>query len=310
MHPRRGGLKFHDLNGVATTVSYRGRLSEILESQQRWPEGFVCPAWGHRVAWIIHRQDQHGIDLYGCQACRRQARVTAGTMFHRSQAPLPLWFWPIYLMAFDKRNVAALTLARDLRVAYHMTWLLHHKIQQAMVQRNEQYKLGGLMELGDAYFGGVPHGPGKRGRGTDQDPSRVGVSLDEQSHPQYGFLDKVPDLTQDTVTQGLPEQVEPQSTWRTDGAEVYAKAAKVLKATLDVTRSTGPQAAEIVHGVHVFIRHTQASLDGTYYGFERARRGLYFTEFVYQFTHRHFGSRLPERLLLACGTVHPPPYGT
>ncbi len=72
------------------------------------------------------------------------------------------------------------------------------------------------MELDDACFGGVSHGPGKRGRGTDQDPTLVGVSLNEQGHPQYGFLEKVPDLTQDTVTQRLQEQVEPQSTWRTD----------------------------------------------------------------------------------------------
>ncbi len=96
------------------------------------------------------------------------------------------------------------------------------------------------MELDDACFGGVSHGPGKRGRGTGQDPTLVGVSLNEQGHPQYGFLEKVPDLTQDTVTQRLQEQVEPQSTWRTDGAEAYAQAAKALKATLEVTRSTDP----------------------------------------------------------------------
>ena len=41
------------------------------------------------------------------------------------------------------------------------------------------------MELDDTYFGGVSHGPGKRGRGTDQDPTLVEVSLDEQGHPQY-----------------------------------------------------------------------------------------------------------------------------
>ncbi|HBQ95594.1 MAG TPA: IS1595 family transposase [Sulfobacillus sp.] len=170
--------------------------------------------------------------------------------------------------------------------------------------------MGGLMELDDACFGGVSHGPGKRGRGTDQDPTLVGVSLNEQGHPQYGFLEKVPDLTQDTVTQRLQEQVEPQSTWRTDGAEVYAQAAKALKATLEVTRSTDPQAAEVFHWVNVFISNAKAFLDGTYHGRGRTRRPLYFAEFVYRFNRRHFGSRLPERLLLACGSAHPHPYGT
>lgn len=104
--------------------------------------------------------------------------------------------------------------------------------------------------------------------------------------------------------------MEPQSTWRTDGAEVYAQAAKALKATLEVTRSTDPQAAEVFHWVNVFISNAKAFLDGTYHGRGRTRRPLYFAEFVYRFNRRHFGSRLPERLLLACGSAHPHPYGT
>ncbi len=195
-------------------------------------------------------------------------------------------------MAIDKCGVAALTLARERGVAYHTAWLLHHKIQQAMVERNGQYKLGGLLELDDAYFVGVSHAPGKRGRGTDQDPTLVG--LDEHGHPQYGFLEKVPDLTPETITERLPDRVKLQSTWRTDGAEVYAKAAKMLKATCEVTLSTDPQAAEVFHGVKVFIRNAQAFLDGTYHGRGRTRRLPYFAEFVYRFNRRHFGSRLPE----------------
>ncbi len=278
--------------------------------QQRWPEGFVCPACGHREAWVIHRQDRHGIDLYECKECRRQTSVTAGTVFHHSKISLPMWFWAIYLVAIDKRGVAALTLARELGIAYHTTWLLHHKIQQAMAERNGRYKLGRMIELDDAYFGGVSHGPGKRGRGTDQDPTLVGVNLDEHGHPQYGFLEKVPDLTQETVTERLPDPVEPQSTWRTNGAEVYAKAAKILKATCEVTLSTDPQAAEVFHGVNVFVSNAQAFLDGTDHGRGRTRRNLYFAEFVYRFNRRFFGPRLPEQLLRACVTAHPHPYGT
>ena len=102
--------------------------------------------WTSRSVDYSSAGSRHGIDLYDCQACRRQTSVTAGTVFHRSKVSLPLWFWAIHLMAIDKRGVAALTLARQLGVAYHTAWLLHHKIQQAMVERNGQYKLGGLME--------------------------------------------------------------------------------------------------------------------------------------------------------------------
>lgn len=296
-------------------MEWQKRFSTVEECHtflvnQRWPDGFVCPICDHREAWTIHRQDRPGIDLYECKQCRRQTSVTAGTVFHRSKVPLPVWFLAIYLVAIDKRGVAALTLAREVGVAYHTAWLMHHKIQQAMGERNGRYKLGGIIELDDAYFGGVSHGPGKRGRGTDQDPAVVGVSLNAEGHPVYGFLEKVPDLTNETIFGVLQQRVEPASTWRTDGADGYAAAAPKLQAQLEVTPSTSPKAPEVFHWVNVFISNAKAFLDGTYHGRGRARRPLYFAEYVYRYNRRKFADRLPERLIMACLGAHPHPYGT
>ncbi len=278
--------------------------------EQRWPNGFECPNCHQREYWEIHRQDRPGMPLYECKQCRRQASVTAGTVFHRSKVPLPVWFMAIYLVAIDKRGVAALTLARLLGVAYGTAWLLHHKIQHAMAERNARYKLGGILELDDAYFGGVSHGPGKRGRGTDQDPAIVGVSVNAEGHPVYGFLEKVPDLTHDTITHVLAAHVEPGSRWRTDGAEGYAVAARKLQAQLSVTLSSSAEAPNVFHWVNVFISNAKTFLDGTYHGRGRARRQLYFAEYVYRYNRRTFGERLPERLLVACLAAHPHPYAT
>ena len=87
------------------------------------------------------------------------------------------------------------------------------------------------MELDDAYFGGVSHGEGKRGSGTDQDPVVVGVSLTATGHPKYAFLQAVPNLTQDTVLPVLRQQrVEAGGVWLSDGAAVYAAGAKAQHA--------------------------------------------------------------------------------
>ena len=296
-----------------TLIEWQKKFSSVKDCHtflvnQRWPHGFVCPVCGHLEAWLIHRQDRKDIDLYECKSCRRQTTVTAGTVFHRSKVPLPVWFLAIYLVAIDKRGVAALTLARELGVAYHTAWLLHHKIQQAMADRNAQYKLGGLIELDDAYFGGVSHGPGKRGRGTDQDPVVVGVSLDALGHPTFGFLEKIPDVTNDSILEVLKRRVEAQTVWRTDGAAAYAAAAPTLEADLRVTPSTSPDAAEVFHWVNVFISNAKAFLDGTYHGRGRARRQLYFEEYSYRYNRRRFGSQLPHRLLVACLGAPPHPY--
>ena len=50
---------------------------------------------------------------------------------------------------------------------------------------------------------------------------------------------------------------------------MYAQAAKVRHVTLEVTRSTDPQAAEDFHAVKAFISYTEAFLDGSYQGRRR-----------------------------------------
>ena len=154
---------------------------------QRWPNGFVCPKCQGTKYWTVQRSGRTA-PVYECAACGHQASVTAGTIFHRTKVALRVWFMAIFHIAVDKRGKSALALSRELGLPYVTAWLMHHKIQQAMTERNSRYQLGGLLELDDAYFGGISHGPGKRGRGTDQDPVMVGISLTEKGHPQYAFL--------------------------------------------------------------------------------------------------------------------------
>jgi hypothetical protein len=49
----------------------------------RWPDGFSCPACGARSEpWRATR------DRLVCRVCRRQTRVTAGTIFDKTRTPL------------------------------------------------------------------------------------------------------------------------------------------------------------------------------------------------------------------------------
>ena len=56
-------------------------------SRLRWPDGFVCPACGHRGHCVLA-----GRSLYQCYRCKKQTSSTAGTIFHATKLPLTLWF--------------------------------------------------------------------------------------------------------------------------------------------------------------------------------------------------------------------------
>jgi hypothetical protein len=51
-------------------------------------------------------------------------------------------------------------------VTLKTAWILLHKVRKAMGSRDSMYKLGGNIEMDEAFFGGKKEG--KRGRGSDK----------------------------------------------------------------------------------------------------------------------------------------------
>ena len=105
-----------------------------------------------------------------------------------------------------------------------------------MTERNAKYQLDGLVELDDAYFGGVSHGTGKQGRGTDQDPEgRQGQFERKRSSAVCPFWEGAKSLKKDTVLAVLKRRVvTPYGVWLNDGADIYARPERQ-----PIKRSTG-----------------------------------------------------------------------
>ena len=108
--------------------------------QLRWPEGFNCPRCGcEKYSWHSTRH------LCQCAACKYQASVTAGTIFHKTRTPLRKWFWMIFMLSGQKSGVSMLGLQRLLEIkSYKTAWTMGHKIRKAMADRDALYKLGGV----------------------------------------------------------------------------------------------------------------------------------------------------------------------
>ena len=76
-------------------------------------QGFVCPRCaGRRCCEIKERK------LYQCGSCRHQVSLTAGTIFHSTEAGrLIVWFQAIYLVTQTKKGISSLELSRRLAVS-------------------------------------------------------------------------------------------------------------------------------------------------------------------------------------------------
>src|SRR4029453_7396606 len=129
--------------------------------EMRWREGLTCPACGHRGFCALKTRR-----LFQCNRCKKQVRLTAGTVFQDTKLPLTTWFLAIYHLSQSKGGISSIELARRLGTRQPTAWLIKHKLMRAMAEREtSKPQLQGRVEVDDAYLGGERPG-GKRGRGA------------------------------------------------------------------------------------------------------------------------------------------------
>lgn len=100
--------------------------------------------------------------LWQCRACGHGVSVTAGTVFHRTQLPLRVWFQAIWLVTNQKSGVSALGLQRTLGLSrYETAWAILHKLRRAMVRLGRE-PLTEEVEVEEIVVGGVEPCKGRR----------------------------------------------------------------------------------------------------------------------------------------------------
>ncbi len=259
----------------------------------RWPHGFKCPKCGNSQYYFIVKRH-----LYQCTQCNYQASLTANTIMHKTRTPLKIWFWMIYLLGRDKRGKSALSLSKELQIHYPKAWAMAQKIREAMVQKDANYKLAGLVEMDETYFGG-PKKSDKRGRGTSKAKALVEISLTRAGKPKYAKIQVVNQLNQEIIQEKLKEFIELGSTIQTDGFRIYSKVylqgygRKAL-----ISKNLKP--SDMMKWVHVIISNAKAYINGTFHGLEEKHLQKYLDEFCYRFNRRFWEGQLFDRLLNAC----------
>lgn len=121
-----------------------------------WPEGPVCPHCQEKARVSKMQGKATRIGLYKCYACRKQFRVTVGTIFEKSHVPLHLWLQAFYLIVGSKKGISSNQLHRTLGVTLKTAWFMSHRIREAMRCGSLMPPMGGagqVIEADETYIG-------------------------------------------------------------------------------------------------------------------------------------------------------------
>jgi transposase-like protein len=274
--------------------------------QVRWSEGFRCPGCGHGGHCILHTK---GRKTFQCNACHRQTSLIAGTLFQGTNLPLTTWFLAIYLVSQAKTGLSALALKRYLGVSYPSAWLIHHKLMQAMAEREDHYLLAGQVQLDDAYLGGERSG-GKAGRGSENKvPFVAAVSVDDEGHPGRVKLTPVSGFTSEAIEMWSKSHLQAGCTVHSDGLACFGgvSAAGCQHIPL-VVGGRKPKELPEFRWVNTMLGNVKTSLSGAYHAFAFSKYAhRYLAGIAYRFNRRFRLKTLPGRLLVAAVAVGPRP---
>ena len=276
-------------------------------TRQRWPEGFQCPRCaGSTRGYIASRK------VHECKLCGYQCSVTAGTIFHKTRTPLTSWFWAIYRMSHDKKGISAVQLMKEIGVSYVTAWTMQHKIRKAMEDRDQRYKLHGIIEMDEGYVGGVESGAGRRGRGAAT-KCVVGVAVEHAAAgdrgrtpiPGFAALQVLPDASSKSIDGFLESKVARGSRILSDGWSGYRNLdEKGFEHTATTLSNQAKPAHQLFPWVHISLSNLKRFLLGTHHQVQPKHLKRYVAEFNYRLNRRTMEPDLPPRLLTACLGTH------
>lgn len=279
---------------------------EAALEQARWPEGFRCPCCGGAAHCVLRGGSRK---LFQCNACRHQSSLIAGTVFQGTKLRLTVWFLAIYLISQAKTGLSALALKRQLGVSYPTAWLIHHKLMQAMAEREQRYVLAGQVQVDDAYLGGERSG-GKVGRGSENKvPFVAAVSLSDDGHPLRTKLTPVPSFSLKAIAQWAQSCLAPGSTVFSDGLACFG-AVTAAGCTHQPTVVAGRKPKDLPEfkWINTVLGNLKTGLSGSYHAFAfRKYAARYLAAFAYRFNRRFDLSTLHQRLIVAAARCAPYP---
>jgi len=279
---------------------------EYLE-KARWPKGFECPKCKCTEHCVVYHGDQKA---FQCDRCRTQTTLTSGTVFQSTKLPIVKWFQAMFFLTQSKNNVSALELTRLLGVCYRTSWRLKHKIIQTMTERESDRKLGGHVELDDAYLGGENSG-GKVGRGSENKvPFLAAVETNKNGNPTHAIFQKIDAFTKLDVKQWAEMHITKGTVVTSDGFKCFNVLSEIGLEHEKIVVGPGNKSTDLkcFGWVNTVLGNVKTAINGTYHAFNFAKyASRYLAEAQYRFNRRFNMSNMLDRLDYALVQTSPCP---
>jgi transposase-like protein len=272
----------------------------------RWRDGLACPGCGGSSFCRLRTRE-----LFQCNRCKRQVRLTAGTVFQDTKLPLTTWFAAIYHLTQGKGGISSIELGRRLGVRRQTAWLVKHKLMRAMTAREAaKPKLSGRIEIDDAYLGGERPG-GKRGRGAaGKTPIVAAVETTPERKPKRLRLTVVKGFRKREVERIAKRDFAPGTNVVSDGLSCWPAVEKAGCAHFPMATGAGKRAASWApfRWVNTTLGNVKTAIAGTYHHVSAKHAQAYLASFAYRFNRRFQLDSIVERLAWAAVRTAPQPY--
>lgn len=268
----------------------------------KWPTGFQCSECGCKKHCQLTRGE------YQCNRCHHQTSLISGTIFQGTKLPLRKWFLAMYLLTQHKKGVSALQLSRDLGVNYKTAWSVKHKLMQTMMERQQEKKLQGRVEMDDAYLGGEHSG--KRGRGSENKfPFIAAVETTDDCKPVQIHLRRVKGFRTEEIIHYAKVSLASGSHVFTDGLACFSGLSEAGCEHTAIVTGGGKNCVKIeaFTWVNTVLGNVKNALTGTYHAIRKNHASRYLAEFEYRFNRRYDLPSMLNRLLFIAVKTPPMP---
>jgi transposase-like protein len=142
---------------LASVMRMSDEEVERVFIQLRWADSKgepYCPKCGCATVYASRRK---GLLRWQCKASQKEFSLTSGTLFASRKMPLRAYLLAVAIFCNEVKGKSMLAMSRDLGTSYKTSFVLAHKMREAMASEMRGVNVGGegrKAEIDGGYFGG------------------------------------------------------------------------------------------------------------------------------------------------------------